>query len=74
MIRKQYDHYTSGRPNYFKNFVDSLTVSYHPELREEIRKGLAPYKATVAKSKAQYRYNIKFNDPKLYSLFVLRWS
>jgi hypothetical protein len=71
MIRRQYDHYHRG---YFKNFIDSMQTTWQPELREEVRAALKPYQATVAKSKAPYRYNIKFYNAKLYSLFVMRWA
>lgn len=71
MIRRQYYHFNRG---YFKNFTDTMQTTWQPELSEEIRAALKPYRATLAKSKGQYRYNIKFHDAKLYSLFVMRWA
>ena len=68
MIKRQYNYYSTKR-NYFTNFLDTLH-----DARVEVRDALKPYKASVAKSKAIYRYNIKFHDPKQYTLFVMRWS
>lgn len=68
MIKRQYDYYSTEK-TYFTNFLDTLH-----DARVEVRDALKPYRATVAKSKARYRYNIKFHDAKLYMMFVMRWS
>ena len=68
MIKKQYDYYQTEK-TYFTNFMNSLD-----DARIQVREALRPYNATVHKSKARYRYNIKFHDPKKYMMFVLRWS
>lgn len=67
MIKKQYDRFT---PGYFRNFINSND----PE--GVIEEGLKEYKATIAKSKYKNnsKLNIKWHDPKLYTLFVLRWA
>lgn len=64
MIKRSYDRH--GK-NYFANFVTQLD-------NQCVRDALKPYNATVAKSKSNWRYNIKFHDPKLYTVFVLRYS
>jgi hypothetical protein len=74
MIKKQYDYYATEK-TYFTNFMDHLhTDRDSGRYGLDVRGALKPYKATLAKSKARYRFNIKFNDPKLYTLFVMRWS
>ena len=66
MIRKQYRR---GVPGYFYNFIHS----HDPE--DSIEEKLKSYKATIAKSKnPNYIMNVKWHDPDLYLLFVLRWS
>ena len=71
MIKRQYDYYHTEK-TYFTNFMDSLESNVRTG--RDVRGALKPYKATLAKSKARYRYNIKFQDPKMYTLFVMRWS
>jgi hypothetical protein len=40
-----------------------------------IEEGLLKYNATIAKAKNEnYKINVKWHDPKLYTLFVLRFS
>ena len=68
MIKKQYDYFHTEK-TYFTNFLNTLH-----DARVEVRDALKPYGATVHKSKARYRYNVKFHDPKKYMLFVLEWS
>lgn len=68
MIKKQYDYFHTEK-TYFTNFLNTLH-----DARVEVRDALKPYSATVHKSKARYRYNVKFHDPKKYMLFVLEWS
>jgi hypothetical protein len=68
MIKKQYDYFHTEK-TYFTNFLNTLH-----DARAEVSDALKPYRATVHKSKARYRYNIKFHDPKQYMLFVLEWS
>jgi hypothetical protein len=68
MIKKQYDYYAT-EVTYFTKFLNELH-----DARSEVREALKPWNATVAKSKARYRYNIKWNDPHMYLLFVIRWS
>lgn len=74
MIKKQYSRYryATGPYNYFDNFLETLDINAN--LDQELK----PYNATIAKSKYSnsngYKINVKWNDPKLYSLFVLRWS
>ena len=67
MIKRQY-HRVS--PGYFYNFINNQV-----DMNAHIEDGLKPYKATLAKSKNKnYKLNVKWHDPKLYSLFVMRWS
>jgi hypothetical protein len=76
MIKKQYDYYQTEK-TYFTNFMDSLATKSNVQsarFGRDVRAALAPYKATLAKSKAKYRYNIKWHDTDLYLLFVLRFS
>lgn len=68
MIKKQYDYYQT-EVNYFTKFLDELH-----DARSEVKEALKPWNATVAKSKARYRYNIKWHDRHKYLLFVLRWA
>ena len=67
MIKKHYvvDYYT--REGYFGNYLMNRTGE------KSVREELAEYKATLAKSKRN-RMNVKWHDPKLYTMFVLRWS
>ena len=74
MIKKQYDYYAT-EVTYFTKFMDNLDTNVQSRRCDDaVRIALAPYKATLAKSKAKYRYNIKWNEPDMYLLFVLRWS
>jgi len=76
MIKRQYDYYQTEK-TYFTKFMDEVSATINVQSGrsdDAVRLALKPYKATLAKSKARYRYNIKFNDPKLYTLFVMRWS
>lgn len=66
MIRKQYYR---GDAGYFRNFSESND----PE--SDIGEALKEYGATLGKSKDKdYKLNVKWHDPKLYALFVMRWS
>ncbi len=66
MIKRQYYRFD---PGYFYNFINGN------ELEGSIKQGLAPYKATIAKSKhPTSKMNVKWHDHKLYMLFVMRWS
>ena len=66
MIKKQY---RSNKPGYFLNFV----YAHDPE--ESINEALKPYQATIAKSKNdRCLFNVKWQDEKLYTLFVLKWT
>jgi hypothetical protein len=68
MIKKQYILYT--RNGYFGNFMNTVAYEWQA-IDEELKK----YNATIAKAKNEnYKMNVKWNDPKLYSLFVLRFS
>lgn len=66
MIKRQY---RSGQSNYFTNFVNSIHSRY-----KSIAEELAPYNATVAKSKDNNIMNVKWHDKELYIIFVLRYS
>ncbi len=67
MIRKQYIRYDRG---YFGNFLNTMDDGSH-DIDEELKK----YNATIAKAKNEnYKINVKWHDPKLYTWFVLRWS
>jgi hypothetical protein len=68
MIKKQYDYYQT-EVTYFTKFLDQLH-----DARSEVHEALKPWNATVAKSKARYRYNIKWHDPDMYLLFVMRYA
>ena len=66
MIKKQYRR---GERGYFDNFI----MSHDPE--GTIETELKLYKATIAKSKNKHSImNVKWHDPKMYAMFVLRWS
>jgi hypothetical protein len=75
MIKKQYDYY-STKVSYFTNFMDHLVYAnvQSSRARNALRLELTKYKATLAKSKANYRYNIKWHDHEMYLLFVMRWA
>jgi hypothetical protein len=74
MIKRQYDYYAT-ETTYFTRFMDQLDTNAQSKVaNEHVRAALKPYKATLAKSKARYRYNIKFNDPTIYLLFVIKYS
>jgi hypothetical protein len=66
MIRKQYHRFS---PGYFYNFINAHDGEL--SIEDELKK----YNATIAKSKNEnYKMNVKWHDPKLYTWFVLRWS
>ena len=66
MIKRQYYRFDKG---YFYNFINSN------DLEGKIGDQLKLYKATLAKSKhPTSKMNVKWHDPKLYTLFVMRWS
>ena len=66
MIKKQYRR---SEPGYFNNFIHAN----NPD--SSIEEGLAPHRATLAKSKNKhYILNVKWHDSTLYTLFVLKWS
>jgi hypothetical protein len=70
MIKRQYNRFDFG--SYFNNFV-THNMATDPEA--SIEEALKPYDATVAKSKNKHsKLNVKWHDPKLYMMFVLRWS
>lgn len=71
MIKVQYNYLDKG---VFANFYDNCVASTVCNQEPELRKALEPYQATLGKSKQRYRFNIKFRDRDLYTLFVLRWS
>ena len=66
MIKKQYRR---GKPGYFNNFIRA----HDPE--GTIETELKIYNATIGKSKNKhYMMNVKWHDPELYIIFVLRYS
>jgi len=66
MIKKQYSRF---EPGYFSNFISSHDGEL--VIDDELKK----YGATIAKSKnCNYKMNVKWRDPVLYSLFVIRWA
>ncbi len=66
MIKKQYRRYQLG---YFNNFI----ISH--DSNDVIEEKLKAYNATLGKSKDKYyMVNVKWHDPKMYVVFVLRWS
>ena len=70
MIKRQYNRFDFG--SYFNNFVAHYNAANPDGVIEE---ALKPYKATVAKSKNRHaRLNVKWHDPKLYTVFILKWS
>jgi hypothetical protein len=70
MIKRQYNRFDFG--SYFNNFV-AHNMANDPEA--SIEQALKSYKATVAKSKNRHaKLNVKWHDPKLYMMFVLKWS
>lgn len=70
MIKRQYRRFEFD--SYFNNFI-AHNMATDPEA--SIEEALKPYKATVAKSKNRhYRLNVKWHNPKLYTIFVLKWS
>jgi len=75
MIKKQY-HRRAVVPCYFNNFLQSLDAA--DITLDKLNDKLTPYDATIAKSKYNlengYKINVKWNDPKLYAYFILRWS
>ena len=74
MIKRQYDYYQT-EVTYFTRFMDSLDTNVQSyRCNDAVRLALSPYNATLAKSKARYRYNIKWHDPELYLLFALKYS
>ena len=72
MIKKQYHYgneYGDGiNSQYFRNFLNSLDGERSMwEILEE-------YGAQKAKCKRNWCYNVKWNDPEKYIMFVLRWA
>lgn len=66
MIRRQYRRHEEG---YFNNFAKANNPN------ADIAEALKNYNATLGKSKNKnYMLNVKWHDPKLYALFVMRWS
>jgi hypothetical protein len=61
-------HYDMTKSSYFRNFYDAGTP------RVDLRTGLSHYNATLAKSKGHHYINVKWHDPQMYLLFVVRWS
>lgn len=70
MIKRQYIRARGyDRRCYFDNFIDAHGGE------EVIEEKLKPYNATLGKSKRKgYMLNVKWHDPKLYLVFILRWS
>lgn len=69
MIRKQYEEWPGpAGVCYFNNFLDSTRSD------AEAAVILKKYNAKFGKTKRRTRLNVKWYDPKLYTLFVLRWS
>jgi hypothetical protein len=64
MIKRQYHLLTS---DYFYNFFQTVRGNHFDE---ELKK----YSATLGKSKDARKINVKWHDPKLYTVFVLKWS
>ena len=72
MIKRQYRRFDFG--SYFNNFI-----AYHNATNPDgdIAEALKPYKATLGKSKYKNTHlclNVKWHDPKQYTIFVLKWS
>jgi hypothetical protein len=66
MIKKQYRR---GRPGYFDNFI--MSHDGNSVIEEELK----TYNATLGKSKNKhYILNVKWQNHKLYTIFVLRYS
>lgn len=69
MIKRQYFEWPGPRKaTYFNNFIDSTSSD------QELKELLKQYKASLGKSKQRHVFNVKWHDPKLYTIFVLRWS
>lgn len=70
MIKRQYKRAYGYDPRcYFNNFIDAHNGE------DIVEEALKPYKATMGKSKRKdYLINIKWHDPKLYLMFILRWA
>lgn len=69
MIKKQYEEWPGPRERcYFNRFLD--TTKSDAEAAIELSK----YGAKFGKSKRRTLLNVKWYDPKKYTLFVLRWS
>ena len=69
MIKKQYHRHVADTC-YFNNFLQSLGGDV---TLDKLNDKLTPYDATIAKSKFN-KINVKWNDPKLYAYFILRWA
>lgn len=68
MIKKQYHRLEQG---YFYNFINNQPTNMDADIED----GLRPYRATLGKSKNNnYKLNVKWHDPKMYALFVLKWA
>lgn len=75
MIKRQYDYYGNKvEETYFTNFVDQVTQSPYTFPWMAINEALKPWKAELGKSKSRYRYNVKFHDEQLYTIFRLKFS
>lgn len=71
MIKRQYNKWKVDQACYFHNF---LKVHDEDLKREDLADKLKPYNATLGKSTYQYMINVKWHDPKMYTLFILQWS
>lgn len=74
MIKRQYSRWCRNRnKSYFDNFIDASAPIGLADVYIEDK--LLSYNATIAKSKNKYsKLNVKWHDPKLYTIFVLKWS
>ena len=69
MIKKQYEEWPGPQGVcYFNKFLD--TTKSDAEAAIELKK----YDAKFGKTKRRTSLNVKWRDPKKYTLFVLRWS
>jgi hypothetical protein len=69
MIKKQYNEWPEITGScYFNKFLS--TTKSNAQAAVELRK----YNAEFGKCKRNSGLNVKWHNPKLYMLFVLRWS
>jgi len=69
MIKKQYNEWPGlTGVCYFNKFLD--TTKSDAEAAVELRK----YNAEFGKCKRHTSLNVKWHDPKMYMLFILRWA